>query len=209
MYDVSVCVQTLRKFTRFSLGRCYWTVVRARGAACVWQTVRTTHQTAMSRSRPGFFQRESTADSAAEAARAWLSYAPNKMSLPHNNRAADTDGDGVIDKAECACIPLSPARQEGSRLQYPCWGRMHSVVRQVVRRALLSSRRFELMFNAASAHASAESAKLFALVDKDGDGVLTEEELKGVRRAPHTSPAYRPAHTAFACDLTLRFTLLH
>ena len=119
-YNVSVCVQTLRKFTRFSLGRCYWTVVRARGAACVWQTVRTTHQTAMSRSRPGFFQRESTADSAAEAARAWLSYAPNKMSLPHNNRAADTDGDGVIDKAECACIPLSPARREGTRLQYPC-----------------------------------------------------------------------------------------
>ena len=86
---------------------------------------------------------------------------------------------------------------------------MHSVVRRLVRRALLSSRRFELMFNAASAHASAESAKLFALVDKDGDGVLTEEELKGVRRVPHTSPAYRPAHTALACDLTLRFTLSH
>ena len=65
------------------------------------------------------------------------------------------------------------------------------------------------MFNAASAHASAESAKLFALVDKDGDGVLTEEELKGVRRVPDTSPAYRPAHTALACDLTLRFTLSH
>lgn len=54
----------------------------------------------MSNTKPGFFQRISTADDAAQAARGWLNHPPNRMSLPHNNKAADTDGDGLIDKKE-------------------------------------------------------------------------------------------------------------
>lgn len=54
----------------------------------------------MSNTKPGFFQRTSTADDAAQAARGWLNHPPNRMSLPHNNKAADDDGDGLVSAKE-------------------------------------------------------------------------------------------------------------
>ena len=54
----------------------------------------------MSGSKPGFFQAEDVETVAADAARGWLNYPPNKMSLPQNNQLADEDGDGQLDMKE-------------------------------------------------------------------------------------------------------------
>ena len=54
----------------------------------------------MSETRPEFWQRESIEDTAAEAARGWIANPANKMSLPQNNKAADADGDGLVDSKE-------------------------------------------------------------------------------------------------------------
>lgn len=54
----------------------------------------------MSGTKAGFFQREDVETMAADAARGWLNYPPNKMSLPQNNQLADTDGDGQLDMKE-------------------------------------------------------------------------------------------------------------
>lgn len=74
------------------------------------------------------------------------------MSLPHNQKQADTDGDGLVDRKE-----------------------------------------LEQMFDTdgdgvISAQEKIAAAKMFALVDKDGDGQLTEAEMMQVR--PHSTLAH-------------------
>ena len=54
----------------------------------------------MSTTKPNFWQKQTTEEAAAECARGWLNYPPNKMSLPQHNKDADLDGDGLIDKSE-------------------------------------------------------------------------------------------------------------
>ena len=44
--------------------------------------------------------RQTAADEANAVAQAWMSHPANKMQLPSLQKAADTDGDGLIDTAE-------------------------------------------------------------------------------------------------------------
>ena len=54
----------------------------------------------VTRTRPEFWQKKPTEQVAAEAARGWLNNPANQMSLPQKAAAADTDGDGLIDRKE-------------------------------------------------------------------------------------------------------------
>ena len=51
--------------------------------------------------QPAFLEgATTTGDMAARAAKMWLSNTTNKLSLPTYNKAADTDGDGLLDADE-------------------------------------------------------------------------------------------------------------
>jgi hypothetical protein len=56
----------------------------------------------MPNTRPEFWQRITTEESAKVAARGWLANPTNKMSLPENNKGADADGDGLVSSKEFA-----------------------------------------------------------------------------------------------------------
>ena len=51
--------------------------------------------------QPAYLEGKASTDELAKRAAAmWLSNPANKMALPHNNKAADADGDGLLDKSE-------------------------------------------------------------------------------------------------------------
>jgi hypothetical protein len=129
----------------------------------------------MPNTHPSFWQKKSTEELAAEAAQGWLNYPPNKMSLPHYNKKADVDGDGLVDATEFQELFDLDGDGKISQLEKVSSQSVSSTISHLQQ----SDKR--LLPPLATQE---KAAKLFAMVDKDGDGQLTQEEMKQVRVAP-------------------------
>ena len=113
---------------------------------------------------PTFFER-STEAVASVTAKSWASVKANKLSLSLNRTDADTDGDGLL-----------------TREEYVAKRQHHQLLLRLVNSSSTRARvrRFAAML-AKEGIVGQQAANLYAKLDKDNDGQLTEEEVKQAR----------------------------